>query len=73
MPRGWEGLEAFGVEAFPAIVIADRANAVWRSLEGWDRRAWQELLHETEALLGWRPSVLPRKLPGPARSPAPVR
>lgn len=70
VPRGWEGLAAFGVDTFPAIVIADRANAVWRSLQGWDRDEWQQLLYDTEALLGWRPTFLSRKLPGPAGSPA---
>lgn len=68
--RGWEGLAEFGIEGFPAIVIADRANEVWRAIEGWDRDAWQQLLHETEALLGWQPTILSRNLPGPARSPA---
>ncbi|MBX7160443.1 MAG: conjugal transfer protein TraF [Acidimicrobiia bacterium] len=70
VPRGWDGLEHFGVESFPAVVIADRANTVWRSLQGWDRVQWQQLLHETEALLGWQPTILSRKLPGAARSPA---
>lgn len=70
VPSGWDGLTAFGVEEFPAIVIGDRANGVWRSLQGWDRSAWQQLLNETEALLGWRPTFLSRKLPGPAGSPA---
>lgn len=70
VPRGWEGLATFGVEGFPSIVIADRTNNVWRALEGWDRLQWQQLLHETEALLSWQPTILSRKLPGPARSPA---
>jgi len=69
VPKGWEGFGEFGLTAFPGLVVADRANVVVRSSEGWDRAEWQKMLQETEAMLRWRPTVLSRKLPAPAMAP----
>lgn len=70
VPRGWEGFGKFEITAFPALAVADRANVVIRSVQGWDRDTWQPILHETEAMLRWQPTILPRTVPAAAMAPA---
>ncbi len=64
--RGRDGLEALGIERYPALVVSTIDNEVSAATEGWDRTEWQSQLRDLRAILGWQPVFLPRTLPGPS-------